>query len=115
LEYLEIRDDEQDWNEDVEYSQWLELLHPFVSVKDLVIHEHLVRLVAPALQAVGGEQVAEVLPTLQNLYLGGPRPSNAVQEAIVRFIVARHASDHPVNVYHHGELGGEYVRWEVID
>jgi hypothetical protein len=115
LERLEIHDNKQDWHEDVEHVQWLELLHEFVSVKDLVIHKQLVRLVAPALEELVGERVLEVLPALQKFYLQGPRPSNPVQEAIVKFIVARRVSGHPVTVYHQGESGEEYVLWEVVD
>jgi hypothetical protein len=115
LERLEILNDEQVWHDGVEHSQWLEILHTFVSVKDLVIDEQLVQLVAPALQELIGERVAEVLPALQNLYLKGPRPSNTVQKAIVPFVVARRISGHPVVVYHQRDSGGEYVLWEVVD
>jgi hypothetical protein len=115
LERLKIHNNWQDWHEDVEHIQWLELLQPFVSVKDLVIHEELVPLVAPVFPQLVGERVAEVLPALQNLFLEGPQPSNPVRELIIKFIVARRVSGHPVIVYHQSELGEEYVRWEVID
>jgi hypothetical protein len=124
LERLEIDDKEQDWlevveqidwEESVEHIQWLELLHPFVSVKDLIVSEKLVQVVSPALQQLVGEQVAEVLPALQNIFLEGRRPSNPVQEAVFKFIVARRVSGHPVTVYHQDKPGKEYVRWEVVD
>jgi hypothetical protein len=115
LERLEILNDRQSWHDDVEHSQWFELLHPFVSVKDLVIHEQLVQLVALALQELIGERVTEVLPALQNLYLEVPRPSNPIQKAIVPFLVARRISGRPVVVYHQEDSGEEYVVWEVID
>jgi hypothetical protein len=114
LERLEFLDYGQKWHEAVEHIQWLEVLRPFVSVKDLAIPTALVRFVAPVLQEVVGERVPEVLPALQNLFLEGPWPSNPVREVIAKFIVARRVSGHPVIVYHRGELGKEYVPWEII-
>ena len=40
LERLELRDDHYwppHWQDDIENTQWLEILHPFTSVKDLVL------------------------------------------------------------------------------
>jgi hypothetical protein len=110
LERLEIHDYGQDWHEDVEHIQWLELLHPFVSVKDLTIHKKLVRLVARALRQLVGERVLEVLPALQNLFLEGSQSSDPVRKAIVKFIVVRRLSGHPVTVYHQARPGKGYVR-----
>jgi hypothetical protein len=115
LEHLEIRDNGQHWHDDMEHTQWIELLHPFISVKDLIVSEELVHVVSPALQELVGERVAEVLPALQNIFLGGLQPSNPVREAIVNFIVARRLSDHPVTVYHQDKPGQEYVRWGIVD
>jgi hypothetical protein len=74
LERLDIHDCGQYWNEDIEHSQWLELLCPFVFVKDLVIFEELIPLVAPVLQELAGDsdKVMEVMPTLQNVFSEGP-------------------------------------------
>ena len=38
------------WQDDIEISQWLELLHPFTAVKDLYISEGLIPHIAPALK-----------------------------------------------------------------
>jgi len=93
-----------DWQDDILNTQWLQLLHPFSSVKNLFLSEKLVQLVSPALQELTGERVTEVLPALQNLFLQGPEPSETVQEAIGQFIAKRQLSDFPVAV--HCERGG---------
>ena len=83
--------------------QWLELLHPFTSVRELVLSEDLVPLVAPALQELTGERVTEVLPALQSIFLLGPRISGPVKKALKVFTTARRLSGHPVTVYNYGE------------
>jgi len=92
------------WQDDIVNTQWLQLFHPFSSVKNLFLSEKLVQLVAPALQELTGERVTEVLPALQNLFLHGAEPSEAVQEAIGQFIAKRQISDCPVAV--HFDRGG---------
>jgi hypothetical protein len=44
--------------------------------------------------------VTEVLPTLQNIFLEGLRPSKPIQpeEGIGKFVAARQLSDYPVAV-----------------
>jgi hypothetical protein len=58
------------WEDDIEKSQWLELLHPFTAVKDLHISQVLTPQIAHALQELVGERVTEVLPALHGLFLG---------------------------------------------
>jgi hypothetical protein len=74
LERLDIHDCGQYWNEDIEHSQWLELLFPFVFVKDLVISEELIPLVAPVLQAPArdSDEITQVMPNLKNVFSEGP-------------------------------------------
>ena len=101
LESLEISVDRGDWQGDIEVTQWLELLHPFTSVKEMTLEgEDSVRLVAPALQELARERAAEVLPTLQTLYLPtyGWQSSGPVEEAIKQFIIARQLYGHPVTI-----------------
>ena len=93
-----------EWQDNIVNAQWLQLFHPFGSVKNIFLSEKLVQLVAPALQELTGERVTEVLPALQNLFLQGPEPSETVQEAIGQFIAERQLSDCPVAV--HCERGG---------
>jgi hypothetical protein len=90
------------WEDDMESAQWLELLHPFTSVRDLELSGDLYQLLAPALGELpqAGEAVAEVLPALQNIIVESPRSSNHVKEAIDRFVAARELSACPVIVRH---------------
>src|SRR6266566_6505152 len=60
-----------DWNDGIENIEWLELLLPFTGVKNLYLSEQFAPRIAPALQEITGGGIAEVLSTLQNLYLEG--------------------------------------------
>ena len=86
------------WQDDIENSQWLELLRPFAAVKDLYISEEFMSRIAPALQELVGERVTEVLPTLQNLFLEETLLSGPVQEAIGGFVAARRLASHPIAI-----------------
>ena len=98
LEHLYILDCGSDWQDDIENSQWLEVLHPFAVVKDFYISSTLIPLIAPALQELVGERVMEVLPALQTLFLEEPLPSGPVQESIGQFVAARQLAGHPIVV-----------------
>ena len=118
LEFLSIhiqkdRDSLLEWQDNMKNTQWLDVLHPFTSVKNLELSKDSVPFVAPALQVLSGERVTEVLPALQNLFLRGPQPWGPVKEAIRKFIAARQLSGCPVTVHRreHGER--EYKHWEV--
>jgi len=72
LERLYICDDEYSqvrWQDDVENSQWLELLRPFTAVKNLHLSREFTPRIVPALQETVEEKVTEVLPAFQCLYL----------------------------------------------
>ena len=102
VEYLYFENDWvlHRWQDDIEDSQWLELLHPFITVKDLYISEEFVPRIVPALRELTGDRVTEVLPALQTLFLDDPHPSGLVQEAIEQFVAARQLAGHPIAVYH---------------
>ena len=103
LEHLEIHNRRNFWEDDMENVQWLEFLHLFPSVKDLVLPVKLFRLVAPALDELDGEGVTEVLPVLQNIVLQSPQPSAPDNKAIGKFIATRQLLGSPVTVQHcHG-------------
>ena len=86
-------------DDDVDNTQWLELLRPFSAIKDLHPINDLARLIAPALQELStGGNVTEVLPTLQNLVID-IQPSGLIQEAVLQFVSARQLSSHPVAVH----------------
>jgi hypothetical protein len=88
------------WQDDIENSQWLELLHPFTAVKDLYISWGCTPRIAPALQELSGERVTEVLPALRRLF-PGRYPSGYlrhVQEGIEQFVSARQLAGYPIAV-----------------
>ena len=87
-----------EWQDDIEYNQWLELLRPFTGVKDLYLSKEFAPRIAPSLQGLIGGGTTEVLPVLQSLFLEELRLSGAVEEAIGKFVAARQLSNHPVTV-----------------
>ena len=100
LEHLYILEDRlSDWQDDIENSQWLELLHPFTVVKDFYISSTFIPRIAPALQELVRERVIEVLPALDTLFLGEPLPSESVLESIWKFVAARELAGHPLSVF----------------
>ena len=101
LELLRIRDYRQNWQDDIDYTpQWRELLLLFTSVKDLVLSEQSVPLVAPSLGELAEEGVTEVFPRLQSLGLEGPQPSGALQQAIGQFVATRRRTGRSVAVHY---------------
>jgi hypothetical protein len=109
LEHLYICEDKYSrsrWQDDVEDDQWLELLHPFATVKNLYLSKGVVPRIAPALQELVGERLTEVLPALQGLWLEEPCPlgltegllSGPVQDAIEKFVASRLLSGHPIAI-----------------
>jgi hypothetical protein len=84
--------------DDVENAQWLELLHPFIAVKNLYLHKQFALRIVPALQELVGGRATEVLPTLQNIFLEGLEPSGPIQEGIGKFVAARQFTSHPIVV-----------------
>jgi hypothetical protein len=113
LEIYSFREHRKD--DDPENAEWLEVLRPFASVKDLVLSGGSVPLVAPALEDLAGGRVTEVLPALQNLFVQSEQPSEPVKKAIGKFISARRLSGRPVNVHHRESRHQDYVLWEVGD
>ena len=100
LERLAICDDERSpphWQEDVENSQWLELLQPFTAVKDLYLFRGLPLRIAPALQELIGDRATEILPALQCLNLE-INPSISLQKAIKQFVVAKQLSNYHLSL-----------------
>ena len=103
LEDLYIYEDpysQPDWQDNIENTLWLELLHPFTAVKNLYLSEEFAPRIVPALQELVGGRTTEVLPTLQNIFLEGLQPSGPVQEGIQQFVAARQVTGHPIAVSH---------------
>jgi len=97
-EHLKILSYRSHWQDDIESPQWLELLDPFMSVKDLALSDDLVPLFALAIQELVVENVTEVLPMLQNLHFYRPELSGPAKTAIRQFIDARQRSGRTVAV-----------------
>ena len=98
LYILEERFPRLRWQDNIESSQWLELLLPFTAVKDLYISREFSWRIAPALQELVGERAIEVLPALRTLFVEETFPSGPVQEAIRQFVAARQLASHPISI-----------------
>jgi hypothetical protein len=100
VENLYIDDNESSplvWRDDIENTEWLNLLLPFTAVKDLYLSKLISSRIAPALQELTGERTTEVLPALQNVFLAWFWPG-PVDEGIAQFISARQLTNHPVAI-----------------
>ena len=88
----------QQRQDNIESTQWLELLHPFSTVKNLYLSKEFALRIAPALQELVGGRTTQVLPTLQNIFLEELQLSGPVHEGIGKFVAARQLSGHPIIV-----------------
>jgi hypothetical protein len=86
------------WQDNIENSLWLELLHPFRPVKNVYISKEFAPRIVPALKELVGSRAMEVLPTLQNIFLEGLEPSGPVQEGIRQFVATRQVTGDPIAV-----------------
>jgi hypothetical protein len=101
VEHLYILEDTRPrprWQDDIENSYWLELLHPFTAVKNLYLSKEFAPRIAPSLLELVGQRATETLPALQSLFVEDPHPSGPVHEDIGKFVAARQVSDHPVAI-----------------
>ena len=87
-----------DWKHSVENGQWLELLRPFMAVKNLYLSKNCASRIAPALQELVEGRATDVLPALQNIFLKGLESSGSVQESIGQFVDARQVANHPIGI-----------------
>jgi hypothetical protein len=86
------------WQDNIENTLWLELLHPFTTVKNLYLCKEFAPRIVPALQELVGSRTTEVLPTLQNIFLEQLQSSGPVQEGIGKFIAARQLFGHSITI-----------------
>jgi hypothetical protein len=100
------------WEDDIENVQWLELLHPFTTVKALYLSRDITSRIAPALEELVGERATEVLPALQSLFLEELNPSEPVQKAIDKFVATRQLSNHPIVISH---WNGKPAPWWTVN
>ena len=102
LTRLDIRKSGQHWQNRISDPQWIDLLRPFTSVKDLILSETAAGHVAPALRGLAVENETDILPALQNLFLKASAQSGPTQEAISQFVDTRRLSNRPVSVFYEG-------------
>ena len=92
------------WQYYAESTEWLELLHPFTSVKNLHLSENAALCVGCVLQDLSASgdsnRVTELLPALQNIFLPRSQPSGAMLEAIGQFITVLGLFDHFVSLHY---------------
>ena len=87
------------WKDDaIENIQWLQLLLPFTVMKNLYLSKEFAPGVAVALQELVGGRIADVLLSLQNIFIEGLEPSGPLQENIGEFVTARQLSSRPVAI-----------------
>jgi hypothetical protein len=96
---FENSDSQPHWLDDIENSQWSEILRSFTTVKNLYLSKELARCVVPSLQELIGGQETGSLPAVQSLFLEELHPSGLIEEAIGRFVTARLSSNHPIAIY----------------
>ena len=88
----------QDWKDNIDYAQWLELLRSFSVVKNLYLSKELAPCVVPALEDLVGGRSTEVFPALQNIFFEELQESGPVQEGFGKFVAARRVTSHPITV-----------------
>jgi hypothetical protein len=84
-------------------SRWLELFHPFTTVKGLHITQGFAPRIAPALQELTGERSTDVLPALQTIFLEDPLSSGLVLDDTGRL------SGYPISVSRWGREEYEFT------
>ena len=89
---------QSDWQDNVENTLWLELFHPFSSVKNLYLCKEFARCIVPALQELVEGRRTEVLPALENIFLEGLESSGPVEKGIGQFVAMREVTGHPIAV-----------------
>ena len=71
---------------------------PFTAVKNLYLSGGFAPGVTAALQELVGGRIAEVLPSLQNVFVEGLEALGPFQKNIGQFVAARQLSDHPIAI-----------------
>ena len=89
-----------DSQDEFESTQWLDILRPFIAVKNLYVSEQFAPRIALVLQKLVGGGMTEVLPKLQNIFMEELRPSGPVHEGVEQFVDARQLSGHTITVSH---------------
>jgi hypothetical protein len=83
----------------IDPSLWRELLRPFTAVKDLYLGSEIAPRVALVMQELFGENVMDLLPVLQNIFVKELDRDELVPEGIEQFVAARQLASHPISVF----------------
>jgi hypothetical protein len=84
-----------EWHNEVDHTQWRQLLRPFSNLNTFCVQNELVERIADSLQTNSGEPPLELLPTLKELgYTGG----DDARDAFTPFMDERQVAGHPVNL-----------------
>ena len=84
--------------EAIENDLWLQFFLPFTAVKNLYLSKEFVPGTRDVLKELDEGRITEVLPSLQNIFVKGLRPSGSFHEEIGQFIATRWLSDHPIAI-----------------
>jgi hypothetical protein len=94
--YIEHQYSQLIWKNDaIENTLWLQLLLPFTAVKNLYLSKEFAPGIAAGLQELVGSRVAEVLPSLRNIFVEGFKPPMG---SFGQFVAARQLSGHPIAI-----------------
>jgi hypothetical protein len=74
------------WHGSIESTLWLELLRPFIAMKNLYLSEEYVPHILPVLQHIVAGEMTELLPMVQNLFVEGYQSSGPRPEGIEQLI-----------------------------
>jgi len=88
------------WHTYNEDGRWLEVLPLFIAVKNLYISAKFASPIMHAMCVLDGEELTEMLPALQNLFLEKPEPweHHYVRKATEDFVAAKRLSGHNIAV-----------------
>jgi hypothetical protein len=82
-----------EWHNEVDRTQWRELLRPFSGVKTIWVGEELAEGFSRSLRSGDGEMPLEILPNLLELQC-----PDGYDDAFTPFILERRAAGHPVRL-----------------
>jgi len=83
----------------IDPSLWRELLRPFTAVEDLYLGSEVAPRVALVLQELVGENVMDLFPVLQNIFVIDLDLDELVPEGIEQFVAARQLASHPISAF----------------
>jgi F-box-like len=95
--YIENRYWDSDWRKD-NPRLWLQLLLPFTAVKNIRLSKEFAPVIAAALQKLVGGRIAEVLPSLHNIFVEGMELSWSFEGKIGHFVATRQLLGRPIAI-----------------